>query len=66
MKLLSKKRINPHWIHTGVGGMIAGFYSGGCAISPTPLGLVACRPIQEYTTEELLAEILRRASKTMS
>jgi hypothetical protein len=52
---------NPDWIRTGAGGMIARLVSGDGEKDPAPLGIVAHRPIQECTTDELFAELVRRA-----
>ena len=64
MKLLEKRRINPEWIRTGQGerSLQAGrgvgrIYRNGAAIGR--------RPADECSTDELLAEILRRTLKHM-
>lgn len=60
--LFEKKRINPEWVRMGQGGrMVRTRDEPG--VSPASAA-VTSRPAAECTTEDLLAEIMRRALKS--
>lgn len=69
MKLFEKKRINPDWIRSGLGDRI--FRAAASAASadapqgvvPPVIQVIERRPAEECGTDELLAELLRRAVK---
>ncbi len=65
IKLLEKKRISPEWVRTGIGGKE--FQASGSAEKTAPLFVTAIerRPSAECTTDELLAELVRRALKSI-
>lgn len=60
--LFEKKRINPEWVRTGLGGRMA-WTTDETGVSPASAA-VTSRPAAECTTEDLLAEIMRRALKS--
>ena len=61
--LFEKKRINPEWIRTGQGGRTVRS-TDAPGVSPASAA-VTSRPAAECTTEDLLAEIMRRALKSV-
>lgn len=66
VKLFEKKRVNPDWIRSGLGNKILQVIEGGEAKAPDVINVVERRPAQECTTDELVAEIVRRALKKIS
>lgn len=61
--LFEKKRINPEWVRTGLGGRMA-WTTDETGVSPASAA-VTSRPATECTTEDLMAEIMRRALKSV-
>lgn len=66
VKLFEKKQINPEWIRTGQGGKILQAVDEAERSRPVVVNAIERRPAEECTTDELLAEIFRRALKGMS
>ncbi len=62
MKLFEKKRINPEWIRTGLGGRVVQTTDEAGRELPA-FTVTERRPAEDCTTDELLAEIMRRALK---
>ena len=62
MKLFEKKRINPDWIRTGLGGRIVQT-TDEAGREPPAFTVIERRPAADCTTDELLAEIMRRVLK---
>ena len=65
IKLLEKKYINPEWVRTGMGGKWIRFTENEEAKTPAVIRVIEHRPAPDCTTEELLAELVRRAIKSM-
>ena len=65
MKLYEKKRINPDWIRTGVGSKILQFAENGEGRPPAIINIIERRPAEDCSTDELLAELVRRALKNI-
>ncbi len=59
LKLFEKKRVNPGWIRTGTGHKALD-PSLGPASAPPDIRFMRRRPLEDFTTKELLAEIMRR------
>lgn len=66
VKLFEKKRVNPDWVRSGLGNKILQVMEGGEPKVPDVVNIVERRPLQECTTDELVAEIVRRALKKIS
>lgn len=62
MKLFEKRRINPDWIRTGLGGRVVQT-TGEAGRELPAFTVIERRPAEDCTTDELLAEIMRRALK---
>lgn len=65
MTLFEKKRINPDWIRTGFGAMLIQDVDSAKNAAPAIINIIERRPAESCTTDELLAEIVRRAMKSM-
>ena len=63
LKLFEKKHVNPGWIRTGVGNKALGA-SLSQTSAPPEIRFMRRRPSEDFTTEELLAEIMRRVFAT--
>lgn len=63
LKLFQKKCINPEWIRTGRGGKILQAVDKAERKHPVVVNSIERRPAEECTTDELLAEVIRRALK---
>ena len=61
--LFEKKRINPEWVRMGQGGRTVRT-TDETGVSPASAA-VTSRPATECTTEDLMAEIMRRALKSV-
>lgn len=62
LKLFTKRRINPDWIRTGIGGKT--LQPVDETKSPFPVvTVIERRPMADCTTDELLAELVRRGLK---
>ena len=66
VRLFEKRRINPEWIYTGTGGQfLQPAVDGEEAAPPAVNTRTEFRPVADCTTDELLAEIVRRALKNI-
>lgn len=66
VKLFDKKRINPEWVRTGHGSKTLQIIEGVESKVPEVINIVERRPAQDCTTDELVAEIVRRVLKKIS
>lgn len=66
IKLFEKKRINPEWIRTGQGGKMLQAVDAKEGESPVVIKIVERRPSEECSTDELIAEIMRRSLKNLN
>lgn len=66
VKLYEKRRINPEWIRMGQGGKLLQAVDEAERQRPVVVNAIERRPAEECTTDELLAEIMRRALKSIS
>ncbi|WP_291447895.1 helix-turn-helix domain-containing protein [Desulfovibrio sp.] len=65
LKLFDKKRINPEWIRSGLGSIFLQITEAGEVKAPEVINVVELRPAEDCTTDALLAELVRRALKTI-
>lgn len=65
VKLFEKKRINPGWIRTGIGGKLVQTMMDDAGVEPPLFTVIERRPAKDCTTDELFAEIMRRGMKVM-
>ena len=63
LKLFEKKHVNPGWIRTGTGSKALDT-SLSQTSAPPDIRFMRRRPSEDFTTEELLAEIMRRVFAT--
>lgn len=66
VKLFEKKRVNPEWIRTGQGGKVLQAVDEVERQRPIVVNAIERKPAEDCTTDELLAEILRRMLKSIS
>ena len=66
VKLFEKRRVNPDWIRTGLGGKILQAVDEAERQRSIVPNSIERRPAEECTTDELFAEIMRRAMKSIS
>lgn len=66
VKLFERKRINPDWIRSGTGHKFIQTSFSGENKAPAIMHVVKYRPSRDCTTDELLAELVRRALKKVS
>lgn len=66
IKLFDKKRINPEWLRQGIGGKFVQISLEDEAKAATIINVIKYRPAQDCTTDELVAELMRRAMKNMA
>lgn len=66
LKLFNKKCINPEWIRTGQGGKVLQAVDEIERKKIVAIKEITYRPAKECTTDELLAEIIRRVLKEES
>lgn len=65
VKLFEKKRINPEWLRSGIGGKFVHLASDEEGKRPVVVSAIEYRPARECTTDELLAELARRTMKRL-
>ncbi|CAK7003378.1 MAG: hypothetical protein DELT_00124 [Desulfovibrio sp.] len=60
IKLFEKKRVNPQWIRTGLGGKVLLAVDETGNIPVMSITAIERRPVEECTLDELVAELARR------
>lgn len=65
IKLFDKKRINPEWLRMGIGGKFVQVSCEDEARAATIINVIKHRPAPDCTTDELFAELIRRALKNI-
>ncbi len=65
VKVFEKKRINPDWIRMGAGSRWLQASSAAGEMPPTVTTVIERRSAEDCSTDELIAEVMRRALKVM-
>lgn len=65
VKLFEKKRINPEWLRTGIGGKFVHLASDEEGQEASVMTVIEYRPMKECSTDDLLAELARRTMKRL-